>query len=218
MRLNSEVEVQKIQHALDGVFDKMLLNYQYARCAVFFEKYFRSYPFLRLNPKNLTHLGLLYDHVAMTKPKKKVSLEKKARHNYQIALKLNPKFYPAWWGLGRIFWHNNDRRSLPYAKKAYHLAKKEKDISVGQFAQNIALIYKKLGDNRKAEYWFKRGIKESPQEWGTHYNLMCFYFGTKPNSQEVRKLAKKIKIILKTKNRNSRWLKEVYALANKIAK
>ena len=207
---------QSIQRGLDKNFESTLLNYQYAKGIEFFEKYFYNYPFLKLSPRNLVHLGLLYDHAAMTS-NKRVFLNNQARQYYRSALSLDPGFYPALWGLGRIFWHQNDKRSLPYARKAYHLAKKRKDDTIGHFAQNIALIYKGLGNNRRAIFWFKRGLKESPQEWGMVYNLMCFYLETRRNKQESRNLARKLKSMLETKDRNNRWLREVHAFTKIVA-
>lgn len=216
--MSAHSKIRNPQHNLDKAFETMLFNYRYAQGIKFFERFFHSHPFLKSVPKNLTHLGLLYDHAAMIDSKKRTFFYNQARHNYLRALELDPKFYSAWWGLGRIFWHQNDRRSLPYAKKAYRLANKEKDDTVGQFAQNIALIYKGLGNNVRAEHWFKRGLKESPQEWGMYYNLMRFYLDTKPNEKEAEKLARKLKLILETKVRDNRWLKEVYAFTKKIVK
>lgn len=216
--MSAHSKIRNPQHSLDKAFETMLFNYRYAQGIKFFESFFHTHPFLKSVPKNLTRLGLLYDHAAMIDSKKRTFLNNQARHNYLTALELDPEFYSAWWGLGRIFWHQNDKRALPYAKKAYRLAKKEKNDTVGQFAQNIALIYKGFGNNVRAEHWFRRGIKESPQEWGMYYNLMCFYLDTKPNEIEARKLARKLKLILETKARDNRWLKEVYSFTKKIAK
>lgn len=217
MSVESKNNKKNVQRELDKAFDAMLLNYEYSKGVRFFEKYFSLHPFLKLSPKNLTRLGLLYDHAAMDDSKRKKSLNNQARHYYQAAIDLDPNFHSAWWGLGRIFWHQNDKRSLAYAKKAYRLAKKNHDDTLGHYSQNMALIYKGLGNIRRAEFWFRRGIKESPQEWGMTYNLMRFYMDTKPNEEEARKLARKLKSMLESEARNTRWLRDVYTLAKKTA-
>lgn len=218
MSVESKNNKNNVQRELDKAFDAMLLNYEYSKGIKFFEKYFSQHPFLKYSPKNLTRLGLLYDHAAMDDLKQKKSLNNQARHYYQAAIDLNPDFHPAWWGLGRIFWHQNDRRSLVYAKKAYRLAKKNHDDTLGHYSQNIALIYKGLRNVRRAEFWFRRGLKESPQEWGMTYNFMRFYMDTKPDEEEARKLAEKLKSMLESQKRNNQWLRDVYALAKKTAK
>ena len=209
---------KNVQRELDEAFEVMLLNYKYSKGIKFFERYFSQYPFLKHNPKNLTRLGLLYDHAAMVDSKERRLLNNQARQYYQMAISLDPDFYSAWWGLGRIFWHQNDKRSLAYAKKAYRLAKKKHDDTLGHYSQNIALIYKGLGNLKRAEFWFKRGLKESPQEWGMVYNFMRFYINAKPDEDKARKFAKRLKSMLESKDRNSQWLREVYALAEKSSK
>ncbi|MBU6214813.1 hypothetical protein KGM48_03165 [Patescibacteria group bacterium] len=135
------------------------------------------------------------------------SLEDKARENYRKALSLNNVFPPAWWGLARIYWHNGDKRAIPLALKARRYAKTIELKDVGQYAQNVGLVYHKLGNNRRAKHWLEKGVAESPREWGAHYNLMRFYSDVQDHNS-AQQSAKKVLALL-ANEKNSRWIKDV---------
>ncbi|MBU6214341.1 hypothetical protein KGM48_00640 [Patescibacteria group bacterium] len=199
------------QEKFNTLFERELTNYKYAEGVKKLQTFLDTHSFLKENPENLTKLGLLYDHAAMVDKKDQKSLEGKARGNYKKALSLNSIFPPAWWGLARIYWHNGDKRAVPLALKAYRYAKAAARKDDGQYAQNIGLVYHKLGNNRRAKYWLERGVAKSPREWGVHYNLMRFYLDTQ-NHNAARKSARKVLSLL-TNEKNSQWTKDVRRLA-----
>lgn len=216
MRYKSTPKVRgHLKKITKKAFDDALSCYTYGSGIKALEQLSRRYPALKKDPENLVNLGLLYDHAAMNAKGSNASLEKNARFYYQEALKIDRRFYSAWWGLGRIYWHNKDRRALPLALKAYRLSKNARSSDAGQYAQNIGLIYKAIGNAPRAEYWLKRGTEESRKEWGVYYNLMRFYLEGKPNKQKAKELARKVRALLKKEKRSSPWLRDVRNLTEK---
>lgn len=205
-----------LQEKLELLYEKAILNYKYVEGSKLAQAFLDAHSVLKNDPKNLTRLGLIYDHAAMVNKKNQKILESKARKNYKQALILDKISPSAWWGLARIYWHNGNKRAIPYAVKAYHFAKASSADDVGQYAQNLGLVYKKLGNNQRAKYWLKRGIDESPHEWGVHYNLMRFYLDTN-DRHHARESAKNLLVLLKKEKINSRWMRDVRHVAKTTA-
>ncbi len=201
-----------LQKKLDRLYKTAILNYRYVKGSKSLQTLFDAYPTLKENPENLTKLGLLYDHAAMESKRSRKILESKARENYRKAIKLYQRLPSAWWGLARIYWHNGDKHAIPLARKAYRLARESSITDVGQYAQNLGLIYQKLGNKRRAKYWLKRGTIESPREWGVHFNLMRHYLDLHDYIR-AREFAKNVIRLIKKEKVNSRWIKDVRHLA-----
>lgn len=139
----------------------------------------------------LCRLGLLYDHLALRcKKDKRLFYEKMAMNLYKKAKKINPDSYRATWGIGRIWWHRNNRRALQYAKEARRLAKKTR-AKTSIYTQNVGLVYESLKDYKNAEKWLLRGMKENPKDWSVYINLVTFYRLSK-NFQKAIKYAGKL--------------------------
>lgn len=112
---------------IEEIFRAAANNYRYKWGIQQLEKLGRKNREMTRNYFFLCHLGLLYDHLALKKKgQERKKLEDKAIKFYQKAIKINPKFPGAVWGIGRVWWHRKSKRALPYAKKAIKLAKQNK--------------------------------------------------------------------------------------------
>ncbi len=142
-----------------------------------FDTLLDKYPEFRKNEEMLHRLGLMYDHVFFKDRAKQKPYEDKAISIYKAILKINPNSYKATWGIGRVWWHRKNKKALPYVLAAYELISKTKDPAApkGLYTQNVGMIYEMLGDVRKAEQWYKKGIKVTPEDWGVYLNIISFY-------------------------------------------
>ena len=158
------------------IFKEANLNFRYGWGVEKIEKEVKTNPELLENERVLTWLGFLYDHLALRKKgKQKKACEDKAIRLYRKALKINPDSINAIWGIGRVWWHRNNKKALIYAFKTYRLHKKLRKGKGSSFAQNIGVIYETLGNERRAEYWLKRGLGEEKNNWGPYFNIIRFY-------------------------------------------
>jgi tetratricopeptide (TPR) repeat protein len=98
------------------------------------------------------YLAMLYDHLAVQSKWKKC-YEWKARRLYKGQLQ-DEYAFEALMGLGRICWHNSDRKAIGYYQKA--LAISSNDYKV---YSALANIYKALGENEKARKNFEKAIE-----------------------------------------------------------
>lgn len=157
------------------IFEEATNNFKYKWGVQKIEKKLKQNKALITN-NNLCDLGHLYDHLALQQ--KKTALRKKYENQalrlYRRALKINLKSYRATWGIGRIWWHRNNKKAIPYALKAYHLRKRAKK-DAGLYAQAIGLVYQSLKNYKRAEYWLLRGAKENKKDFGVYLNLVAFY-------------------------------------------
>lgn len=212
----------KLPGKLEKVFDEAASNFRYNWGIVQFERYLRQHPNLTRNELVLTRLGLLYDHLAMKErtKRKRLILEREARSLYQQALKINPQSPRALWGMGRIWWHRRSKRGIAFAKKAYRLAKKVGDKPIGLYAQNIGSVYRMVGDDRRCEYWYQRGVRESPTSWSVYFNITSFYRNSKKNERKARFYGKKLKKLFQRetkRKKQSRWGKIVQKFIDEVA-
>lgn len=159
---------------LEQVFKKNVNNFCYKEAIKIFEKYLRQYNF----PDELMcKLGLLYDHLAMQlklrnkRSKMAYEYEKKALNIYRGILKHNPKFYKAIYGIGHVYRNQGKlKTALKYHLRAYRLDTKKQSTS------GIGLLYSLMGNDKKAEYWYKKELKDKGEnDFGANLNLVFFY-------------------------------------------
>lgn len=181
-----------------------------------FETLLDKYPEFKKNEAVLHRLGMMYDHVffkdrAMQKP-----YEDNAIRIYKSILKINPDSYKATWGIGRVWWHRKNKKALPYVLSAYELIKKTKDSTApkGLFTQNVGMIYEMLGDTHKAEQWYKKGIKATPEDWGVYLNIISFYHRQKTIAKSKPFLPKYAQLLKKEPKEffTTAWGKQVLDL------
>lgn len=171
-------ELEKIIDGLTADFYRLTNAFKYLEAIEVFERVLEKTPELKDNEDILCRLGMLYDHAAFQNKNKKNFYEKKALSFYKKALKINPRSIKATWGIGRIYWHNSDKKAVSYAKKAYSLAKRDAK-KFGIYIQNIGLVYQTLGKFKEAERWLKKGADTNPKDWAMYLNLVNFYRYTK---------------------------------------
>ena len=177
---------------IEEIFRAAANNYRYKWGIQQLEKLGRKNREMTRNYFFLCHLGLLYDHLALKKKgQERKKLEDKAIKFYQKAIKINPKFPGAVWGIGRVWWHRKSKKAVQYAKRAFRLAKTS-DLPAGLYAQGVGLAYKALGDYKKSEWWFIKGIKEDPDDWGVYVNPALFYKNVKKDKRRVLMYTKKL--------------------------
>ena len=113
-------------------------------------------------------LGILYDHLVhgTDDKKEKKRLEKKARSYYKQALKLDPNFAQAYYGLGRILLNKKDKRALVWYQKALDVNPKDSKLQY-----NFAYACNILGLYDQAEKRFQRLLKKDGESFGVYYNL-----------------------------------------------
>lgn len=113
-------------------------------------------------------LGILYDHLVhgTDKKKEKTLLEKKARNYYQQALKQDPDFAQAYYGMGRILLNKGDKRALVWYQRALDTNPKDSKLQY-----NFAYACNVLGLLEQAEKMFKRLLKKDGPSFGLFYNL-----------------------------------------------
>jgi tetratricopeptide (TPR) repeat protein len=102
--------------------------------------------------KRDVYLAMLYDHLAV-QGKWKRFYEWKARRLYAGQLQGECAF-DALMGLGRICWHNNDRKAIGYYKKALAISPNNHKVYSA-----LANIYKALGENKNARKNFEKAIE-----------------------------------------------------------
>ena len=167
---------------LEKIFHEATNNYRYRWGITKFEIFLKKHSVLTKKVDVLYKLGLLYDHLAIREKNKRRIHEKKAFELYKKVLKYKPDYYRAVWGIGRIWLHRGSKKSIPYALKAYKLAKKG-GIPSAMMTQSVGLTYEAVGDYKNAEKWFLKGIEVEPKNWGCYLNLVGFYRLTKQFSK-----------------------------------
>lgn len=140
----------------------------------------------------LTKLGFLYDHLAVYagNKKEKNKYEREALKAYNKILKKNPNSVNAIWGIGRVYWHNKNKKAIDYAKKAARIATKE-SVEMYPMYMNVAVVYESLGQFDRAEYWYLKVIKKRPNFLGTYLSLAEMYLENKKN-KKYKKLISEI--------------------------
>jgi len=207
---------------LERLFKKYADNFLYKEGIKEFEKILNYYPYK--NNKEiyeylLIKLGFLYDHLALKDKKNRKEFENKALKFYKKVLGKNKNSIDAIWGIGRVWWHRNDKKAIDYAKKAYQLAK---NIEPNHYLriQNIGLVYESLGDYKKAEKWLLKGIEKKPEDFSPYLNLVVFYRLIK-DFDKSKKYAKELERLYKKEPYNFRktnWgkiIKEVIEKADR---
>ncbi len=173
MQIKSKVPVP--DRLVENIFRKYSDSFEYKRGVVELRRILKKNSKL-INPKSLSRLGFLYDHLVLQQKSKssRKKLEDKALSLYRQALRLNPNFTGAVWGIGRVWWHRRSNKAIPYALRAYKLYKKEGGKG-GLYAQNVGLVYESLGIYREAEKWLLKGLAENDKDFGVYLNLVVFY-------------------------------------------
>ena len=195
------------------VFQESADNYRYAWGIKVFEKELSLKPEFKNSEEILLKLGMLYDHLAVFKDSKtRLILERKAVKIYKKVLKLNPKSALALWGIGRVFWHRKSKKAIPYAIRAYRLARS------GLFAQNVGAVYMSLNKFNEAEPWLLKGQNKDPRNWAMYLNLVSFYEKI-GNIKKAKLYAKKLKLLFskeKPQVKKTKWGKQVLAMINRL--
>lgn len=113
-------------------------------------------------------LGILSDHLVHGTDikKEKTVFEKQARRYYQHALKLDPNFAQAYFGIGRILLNKGNKRALVWYQKALDIDPRDSKLQY-----NFAYACNVLGLHEQAEKIFKRLLKKEGPSFGVFYNL-----------------------------------------------
>jgi tetratricopeptide (TPR) repeat protein len=132
----------------------------------------------------LAKLGFLYDHLAVYagNKKEKNKYEREALKAYNKILKKNPNSVNAIWGIGRVYWHNKNKKAIDYAKKAARIATKE-SVEMYPMYMNVAVVYESLSQFDRAEYWYLKVIKKRPKFLGAYLNLAEMYLEKNKNKK-----------------------------------
>jgi tetratricopeptide (TPR) repeat protein len=187
----SQKTYKQVVKKLTADFYRLTNAFKYIQAINLFEREISRVPGLEGDENILCRLGMLYDHAALQDVKRKKTYEHKALSLYKRALKINPSSVKATWGIGRIYWHNEDKKAIPYAKRAYLLAKRY-EKRTGIYIQNVGLVYQTLGKFKEAELWLKKGANAEPKNWAMYLNLVVFFRYTK---QFIK--SKKYSLVLK---------------------
>lgn len=179
-------------------------NKKYNKAIKVFEK---NINFVLKNDDLMYKLGLLYDHLAgklkiSKKPNYKKYLEK-AEKIYKELLKKNKNNFFALYGLARInSLKNKHKKAIKYAIMAY---KKKSELPYKlKGALPVAPFFEVIGDNKKAEYWYKKEFKDSPNDFGACLNLFYFYYFNK-NYKKAKKLINKVEELMKNEFKKSQY-------------
>lgn len=175
---NTKVIPIKAKKYLYKVVTLAISNKKYRWGINIIEKYKQNYT---LSENEIYRLALLYDHLAMKKIKighqKKLGYKylKIAQQLYIKILHLNPLYFHAYYGIGRIHrLQGNMKKALIYQKKAFKYMTKLPIKERG--ALGIGLIYEQMKDKKNAEKWY---LKERnvclKNDFGTALNLFGFY-------------------------------------------
>ena len=203
--------IASLEQEILDIFDLSAKNYRYKEGIKKIEKIVEIHPELK-NESVLSELGFLYDHLALQQKNKLLrnKYEEKAFNLYRGALKKNRESINAIWGIGRIWWHRKNRKAVKYAIKAANLMKKLHG-SAGLMLQNVGLVYEALGDIKRAEQWYLRGLKEEPNNFGGYYNLLNFHH-KQERREEVQRLLPAFKKLYQketTKFKKTSWGKDI---------
>lgn len=195
---------------LESIFKRATDNFRYRWGVSAFEKFLARHPSF-FHEKSLCRLGLLYDHLALRESRRRRYYEEKALKIYRRVLRRVPNSYRATWGIGRVWWHRKNRKALPYARKAFLLARKENKATRGMYAQQVGLVYESFDDFKSAERWLLRGLREHPTDWGLYLNLVVFYRYTRKFEKAKRFAGQLEKLFKKTSPqfRRTAWGKKI---------
>jgi len=135
--------------------------------------------------KRDVYLAMLYDHLAMQNKFRKF-YEYKARYLYRRAL-FGKYRIEALLGLGRIYWHRNDRRALRYYKRALRYSPKDPRVLIA-----LGNIYKAQGENKKARKYYRNAILHSKDNnFGLLLNHSLFWL-KRGNAKKAQSYIKEI--------------------------
>lgn len=200
---------KKDEQRLQEIFDEATTNYKYKWGIEEFNKVLKRYPDIE-DEDVLCRLGLLYDHSPAANKEEKKGYEEKAIELYEKVLSFKPESYRATWGIARVYWHRASEKAIPYAKKAYELAKENKE-NYGMYAQQVGLVYENLGKYEEAEKWLLKGLELEPESWDMYLNLVIFYRLTE-NFEKSKEIAKKLDELYRKEApefRNTAWGKKI---------
>lgn len=194
---------------LEKIFKTYTDTYDYAQGIKEYGKYFKRNPHA-FNEKILCRLGLMYDHLALQKPRQRKKFENKALQIYRRVARKDHHSYRAVWGIGRIWWHRGSARAIPYVLKAHTLAKKAGQKGI--YTQNVGLVYESLKKYSEAEKWLLKGLQECTDDWGVYLNIINFYRSIHNFTQAKKYALQGSKIFYKKENdqfRKTPWGKKV---------
>jgi len=173
------------------IFNRATYKGKYKNAVLEMERLIKKYP----NEKSsivFYQMGFLYDHLALNQKGKMQRLsEERALQSYKKSLEYDPNNYFSIWGIGRVWWHRKDKRAIGYAKQAYKMAKKISKEG-GAFAQSVGVVYEVLDNDKRAEYWYLKSVKEEKRKASGSYANIIEFYKKKGNIKEVRHYAKKM--------------------------
>ena len=180
---NAQKQSKKVQQFLHRTQGYALWHKKYRWAIDLYERYKQRHP---LSDNQAYRLGLLYDHLAMvtrsgsmgdsTENEKSVNrYASQAEVLYRDILRRNPRFFLAWYGLGRV---QGIRGKYAYALRCQRRAYRGmlKLPRHKRAALGIGLMYEMQGKPKRAEGWYQREALNAPRnDYGTTANLMHFY-------------------------------------------
>lgn len=141
---------------------------EYFRASYNLEKYDEALKLIEALPKEKydEEIYLLLGNIAQSKGNNEKTVE-----NYNSALKINPKFYKAYYNLGNFYFIKSDYNlAIENYKKA---TKFNKDFAPAYY--NLGCAYLKLEKPKNAKPNFIRAISINPQNPNYYYNLAIAY-------------------------------------------
>lgn len=141
---------------------------EYFRASYNLEKYDEALKLIETLPKEKydEEIYLLLGNIAQSKGN-----DEKAIENYNSSLKINPKFYKAYYNLGNFYFIKGDYNlAVENYKKA---TKFNKDFASAYY--NLGCAYLKLEKPKSAKPNFIRAITINPQNSDYYYNLAVVY-------------------------------------------
>lgn len=197
--MSKEIPSPELRKKMADIFLRAMHNFRYRQGASKFEKVLKKYPD---EESWWCQVATLYDHIALEKNPKNKKEELKNKRFYENlakkaclrALKINPESFYAYQGLGRIYWHNKDKKAIYYYRKAYDIAVKQ--TGDGQFfSMDLMNIYTTLKKYKIAEKYGIEYLKSNPPSFGILNNMADLYIKLK-DKKKARLYLRRAKDIL----------------------
>jgi tetratricopeptide (TPR) repeat protein len=167
---------KKLFKEVFAIVNNAMINFRYSTAARKLERILQKYP---LEEQWWCYIGMLYDHLALrqrTQHPRQYYQRLAVRACHQ-ALKLKPDSACAYEGLGRVYWHNGNKRAIYYYNKAYRITKR-RSRSLNYNVMNLANVYFKLKKYKCAEKLYLRYAEQWPH-FGVFHALTELYIRTK---------------------------------------
>ncbi len=148
-------------------------------------------------------LGLLSDQQAMVE-KKETERRKWRRESewyHKTALKINPKSYEAYVGLGRLFMHRNKlTKAIYYYRKALYI-----NPNFHHAQNGLGNVYQRINRPSLAMRWYKKALEKAPQRSIVMANISRLQ-ARQGEKNSAKSSAARALILLKREKRERSWL------------